>query len=155
MFGLTSSLAALLLSATTGGVGLPFGVPPTPEDPVLARALPEQCLFCLSWAGTASPDPNSTNQTEQLLAEPEVQEFLSAAGRNVHSYLTLLNLMLAYASAVDSKSSEKDAVASPIPEALLRSLATHSGMIFVSKVSCAQGEGRQQRHRRWHGVLAW
>ena len=43
---------------------------------MLGRVTPEKCLFYLSWAGTASPDLTSPNQTEQLLAEPEVQNFL-------------------------------------------------------------------------------
>ena len=46
-------------------------------------ALPEGCLFCVSWAGTASPDANSRNQTEQLLAEPEVQNFLAQIGSTI------------------------------------------------------------------------
>ena len=41
-------LAMLLMG---GGVGLPLGVPPLPEDPVLARIAPEECLAYTSWAG--------------------------------------------------------------------------------------------------------
>jgi hypothetical protein len=57
-----------------GGLALPLGVPPLPETPVLAKIAPEQCLFYVSSAGTATPDPKSPNQTEQLLAEPDVQK---------------------------------------------------------------------------------
>ena len=60
-----------------GGYSLPLGLPPMPEDPAIARAAPEQCLVYLSWAGTAAPDAKSTNQTEQLLAEPEMQKLLA------------------------------------------------------------------------------
>ncbi len=60
-----------------GGVGLPLGMPPGPEDPVLSRIAPAECLFYLSWSGMAAPDPASKNQTEQLLAEPEVRRFIS------------------------------------------------------------------------------
>ena len=81
MVGLSSFLAGTLLLSASGGLGLPFGVPPTPEDPKLARVAPEECLFYLSWAGTASPDPKSANQTEQLLAEPEVQNFFKQIDR--------------------------------------------------------------------------
>jgi prepilin-type processing-associated H-X9-DG protein len=42
---------------------------------------PRECLFYLSWAGTAKPDPKSENQLEQLLAEPEVQQLLSEVER--------------------------------------------------------------------------
>jgi len=61
-----------------GGFSLPLGLPPLPEDPVISRAAPEQCLAYVSWAGTAAPDSKSANQTEQLLAEPEVQKLISA-----------------------------------------------------------------------------
>ena len=135
MFGLTSSIAVFLLSATTGGVGLPFGVPPTPEDPVLARALPEQCLFCLSWAGTASPNPNSTNQTEQLLAEPEVQEFLGAVSRKVHSSFSQVGNLTSLLAAGSVDSQKAAGTASPFPEMMLRSVVMHTGIIFASEVA--------------------
>jgi hypothetical protein len=61
-----------------GGFGVSLGVPPLPETPTLAKIAPEQCLFYFASAGTATPDAKSPNQTEQLLAEPEVQK-LSAA----------------------------------------------------------------------------
>jgi hypothetical protein len=64
----------IVLVFFNGGVGLPLGIPPGQEDPVLARLAPEKCLFCLTWNGTAKPDPKSKNQTEQLLAEPEIQK---------------------------------------------------------------------------------
>jgi hypothetical protein len=61
-----------------GGLGLPLGLPPLPEDPALAHAAPVECLFYSNWSGTASADPNSPNRTERLLAEPEVQELARA-----------------------------------------------------------------------------
>jgi prepilin-type processing-associated H-X9-DG protein len=66
-----------------GGAGLPLGVPPLPEDPLLARVAPEECLFYASFAGTAAPDAKSANQTEQLLAEPEVQRALAEIERAI------------------------------------------------------------------------
>jgi hypothetical protein len=62
----------------SGGFSLPLGLPPLPEDPVISRVAPEECLGYVSWAGTATPNAKSTNQTEQLLAEPEVQALLAA-----------------------------------------------------------------------------
>ena len=64
----------VILSAVTGGFGVSLGVPPLAESPTLAKIAPEQCLFYLSSAGVATPDLKSANQTEQLLAEPEVQK---------------------------------------------------------------------------------
>jgi len=71
----------LLMLLMGGGGGLPLGVPPLPEDPLLARVAPEECLVYASWSGMATPDAKSTNQTEQLLAEPEVQRLLSEIER--------------------------------------------------------------------------
>ena len=72
---------AILLSVL--GVGAPLGMPPLPEDPYLAAVAPEPCLFYFSSAGTASPDPASQNQTEQLIAEPEVQRLLTEIERQI------------------------------------------------------------------------
>ena len=44
MIAFTSGLASLLVITATGAAGLPFGVPPAPDDPAVARALPEGCL---------------------------------------------------------------------------------------------------------------
>ncbi len=66
-----------------GGVGLPLGVPPLPEDPMLARIAPEECLAYTSWAGMDTPDAKSKNQTEQFLAEPEIQQLFSEVERVV------------------------------------------------------------------------
>ena len=63
-----SWLMALMLG---GGVGLPLGVPPLPEDPRLANVAPEECLAYFASGGMAKPQASSPNQTEQLFAEPE------------------------------------------------------------------------------------
>jgi hypothetical protein len=57
-----------------GSLGLPLGVPPLPETQLLSKIAPEECLFYASSSGMAAPDSKSPNQTEQLLAEPEVQK---------------------------------------------------------------------------------
>jgi hypothetical protein len=59
-----------------GFAGIPLGIPPLPEDPVISRVAPENCLYYWSSAGVAAPDPNSANHTEQLLAEKEIQHLL-------------------------------------------------------------------------------
>ncbi len=53
---------------------MPLGVPPLPETQLLSKIAPEECLFYMSSAGMAAADAKSQNQTEQLLAEPEVQK---------------------------------------------------------------------------------
>lgn len=49
------------------------GLPPLPEDPVLAQVAPESCLLYVSWAGRAVPDGTSGNHTEALLADADFQ----------------------------------------------------------------------------------
>ena len=78
--GMLSGLA-MLVALSGGHVGLPLGMPPLAEDPVLANVAPERCLVYYSWSGVTDPDPKSKNQAEQLLAEPEVQQFVSRLGR--------------------------------------------------------------------------
>jgi len=69
----TKFFSALLLMIFGGGWTLPLGLPPAAENPAVAGVAPEKCLFYVSWAGMAAANPASKNQTEQLLAEPEVQ----------------------------------------------------------------------------------
>jgi len=77
----------IVLLALSGGIGLPMGVPPAPEDPMMSQAAPEQCLFYTTWAGMAEPDATSENQTEQLLAEPEVQHLIAEVERQITAAL--------------------------------------------------------------------
>lgn len=72
-------LEFLLMMLLGGGFGMPSAVPPTEEDPLAARIAPGECLFYASWAGTGTPDATSSNHTEQLLAEPEIQQFLTGS----------------------------------------------------------------------------
>lgn len=77
MFRIGACLAGLLFaSVADADPGLPFGMPPAGENPVLAKVAPEKCVAFLSWAGSAAPDAQSDNRTERLLAEPEVQQFV-------------------------------------------------------------------------------
>ena len=85
-FGLTA-IVWLGLLPLLGGAPIPLGIPPLPEDPVLAQVAPAECLFYASWSGMAVPDAKSPNQTEQLLAEPEVREFCKAIDRTISGYL--------------------------------------------------------------------
>jgi len=88
MIAPVETVMGLFVMLGLGGGGLPLGVPPMPEDPVLAKVAPAECLFYASWAGTAKPDPKSTNQTEQLLAEPEVRQMVAELERRIRSSLS-------------------------------------------------------------------
>lgn len=76
-FGFASSLfEMLILVLLTGNPGVPLGIPPAEADPNMARVAPEECLYYVSWTGTLSPDPNSENLTEKMLAQDEMQHLI-------------------------------------------------------------------------------
>jgi hypothetical protein len=66
----------LFLLSLGSGLGVPLGIPPGPDDPVISRVAPEDCVFYTTWAASAPPDRRSKNQAEQMLAEPEVRLFV-------------------------------------------------------------------------------
>ena len=80
-------LAWLMILGLGGGVGLPLGVPPLAEDPLLAKVAPEECLGYFASAGVAKPQADSPNHTEQLFAEPEVQSLVAQAERLIRARL--------------------------------------------------------------------
>jgi hypothetical protein len=63
--------AAILAGATSPALGVP------PLDASVEHAAPDKCLFYFSSAGMAEPVAGSTNHTEQLLANQEVQTFFN------------------------------------------------------------------------------
>jgi hypothetical protein len=81
MFGV--SQVAVLLFFFGGAGTLPLGVPPEKENPVMAYVAPDDCVVYATWAGMTAPNPASQNQTEQLLAESEVQEFAKAVEKAI------------------------------------------------------------------------
>ncbi len=82
-FGLPGLAELVVLLSLLSSFGLPLGIPPAPEDPLMARVAPQQCVFYTTWSGTAAPDANSPNHTEQLLAEPEVQHLVKQIEQKV------------------------------------------------------------------------
>jgi hypothetical protein len=76
-FGLPGVFELLMIVTLGGGVGIPLGVPPAAPDPMMAKIAPEKCLYYTTWVGMADPDPASANETEKLLAEPEVVAFVA------------------------------------------------------------------------------
>ena len=113
----------VVLAMLGGGAGLPLGVPPAAEDPMMAQVAPEECIFYLTWSGVAEPDPDSTNQTEQLLAEPEVRQMIDEIVRRIKTGLRDA-----------AKKEDPDAV--PVIEDVsnwVQTLLTHPTAMFVSK----------------------
>jgi hypothetical protein len=109
----------------SGGLvtGLPMGMPPAEEDPVMARVAPDECLVYVSWSASATPDPTSKNRTEQLLADPEIRRFVTELQSRLHAAVQQ--------GAGDGKRAK--AVADELPK-LMHTLATSHTAFFVGGV---------------------
>lgn len=119
-----SFLAILAFSLVpSASKALPFCLPPAAPDPVMMRVVPEECLFYYGWNGAATADPKSANQTEQMLAEPEVQAFITQLESELMS-------LLARSLPPDPVS---QSLGKQIPS-LLRTMLTHPMAMYVSKV---------------------
>jgi hypothetical protein len=118
--GLEWALLAMLF-----GIGWPLGMPPEKEDPVIAYAAPSECLYYANWAGMATPNPASGNRTEQLLAEPELQQFVATVEK-------------AFAIAIasmprDGEDPERTARLAKSAPLWTRTLLTRPAALFVTK----------------------
>ncbi|HEV7221824.1 MAG TPA: hypothetical protein VGN42_03930, partial [Pirellulales bacterium] len=88
------------------------------------RAAPEECLFYLGWNGAGKADGKSENQTEQLLAEEEIQRFLS----QIDSQVTALVQQAMRGNPVAA------GFADDLP-ALVKGVLTRPVALYVSKVA--------------------
>ena len=136
---LSCFVAALALGADSDMKGLPFGIPPTPNDAVITCVAPPQCLLYVNWAGTASPNPASASETEKMLAEPEVQEFIGGLSRVFAAYLrhTDEEAKKVGGPVAAAPAAQKPAftVAAADYGDLLSAVLTHPTAIFVSDVT--------------------
>ncbi len=114
----------MMMFAGGGGGGLPLGVPPLPDDPTLSKVAPEECLLYFSSAGMAKPDPKSSNQTEKLLAEPEVQK----------AFADLEKLVRTAIAESAKKGSPKDKAMAEAGPTLIKALLTRPLAVYVSEV---------------------
>ena len=105
----------------------PFCLPPAAPDAGIMRAAPEECLFYLGWNGAGKPDAKSENQTEQLLAEDEIQKFIS----QIDAQVTALVQQAMRGNPAGA------ALAEHLP-ALVKTVLTRPAAIYVSKVTIAQ-----------------
>ncbi|HAK96478.1 MAG TPA: hypothetical protein DCM87_16185 [Planctomycetes bacterium] len=67
-----------------GGIILPGGVPPLPEDPALIRAVPADAILAVQWFGGTEPNPQSANATERLAANPEIKALVGTVIEAFH-----------------------------------------------------------------------
>ena len=109
----------------------PLAGPPLPLDPALSAIAPAECLWYASSAGVTEPDPDSTNQTEQLFAEPEVHYFSSELQKQVMGILRR----------GAGNASEKRVLAAEIPT-IIRALISRPLAAFVEDFRIADdGKG--------------
>ena len=85
VFGLLGFFFPLVMAAGVGG--LPLGMPPLPEDPLISRVAPDECLWYLSSSGIAAPQADSKNATERLMAEPEIAQLYDKVEKEVLAML--------------------------------------------------------------------
>lgn len=114
-----SQFAVVIFIALGGQLSVPLGMPPGPEDPVMARFAPEKCLFYATWSPTVTPDP-SQNVTERWMAQPEI----------VTSFDRLKSAMQQI-----SQSSEPDEIAfDTVAFQLAERCLSHSVGFYLSKI---------------------
>jgi hypothetical protein len=106
-----------------GGMGVPLGMPPQPHDPFMDGVAPERCIVYSSWAGLAVPSADSENESEQLLAEPEIQEFVKKVER-------MVRVVLAQQAGGDE---QQQLVTQTIPD-VVKLLLTQPTTIYISNV---------------------
>lgn len=123
MFGIGPAEIGVLI-LVLGGLGSgPLAGVPMPADPVMLQAAPQEALAYLATNGSAAPDPNSKNEIEQLLAEPELQAFFGEVTR--------------LAEAAMKKLPEGDETAQALARSLppfAKTLLTRPAMLYVAKV---------------------
>ena len=61
----------VILTLTSGGLGVPLGMPPAPEDPMLGRFVAEDAQMYFAWTGVEAPEGN--DPTSKWMAKPEIQ----------------------------------------------------------------------------------
>jgi hypothetical protein len=86
----SSAVTSLLFSAAlVGQVSLPLGNPPGEIPASLLHATPEDAVAAVIWAPSKSPSADSKNHFEQLLADDEVQIFLSGLEKQLDEFVTM------------------------------------------------------------------
>jgi hypothetical protein len=102
----------------------PLCLPPGAPDVGVMRAAPEECLFYLGWNGAGTADSKSPNQTEQLLAESDVREFLAQ-----------LEAQVTGLAQQAMRSNPAGALLADHVPVLVKTVLTRPAAIYVSKVS--------------------
>jgi hypothetical protein len=123
MIGIGAAKVAVMLLAIGAMGAMPqVGVPSAP-DAGLQSAAPEEVLLYISKSGTDEADPKSSNQVEQLLAEPEVKDFIAEVSRLIDEGL----------AKVPATNEEERTLSRTLP-VVAKTLLANPLMVYVSKV---------------------
>ena len=69
----SSNIFLVFLLLLGGQTGIPLGMPPGPEDPLMYQVAPEDYLIFTNWASSVKPDP-AANPTERWMGQTEITE---------------------------------------------------------------------------------
>jgi hypothetical protein len=100
-----------------------LGMPPLPADPFMDGVAPEQCIVYSSWNGRAVPSSDSDNETERMLAEPEIQAFVKHVEQ-----------MMGAAMAADAEGNEESELLAQTIADLGHMLLTQPTTMYISHV---------------------
>lgn len=121
-----SEIAILFAMLFGGGAGIPLSLPPAEPDKLLDAMSPPEATFYSSWAGIGELDPDSGNSTEQLFAEPEIQDFIRKAEAAAVT-------ALAQAGQRDPNA----AIASQLAPTIVKAMLTRPVMMYVKDITVA------------------
>ncbi len=65
-------LFVILFAFGSGNMGIPMGMAPGPEDPIMAKIAPDDCVAYASWSGFVDVDAKA-NPTEAWMSQPKVR----------------------------------------------------------------------------------
>jgi hypothetical protein len=108
--------------ALSGAGSAPAAGPPLPLDPKLSAIAPEECLWYASSAGVTAADAGSSNETERLFAEPQVQRFIEG----------LESQVITIARSQAGEAPDQKVLAAKIP-ILIKALLTRPMAIYANK----------------------
>lgn len=120
----TTSAASLPILILLGSLfnGSILG-PPLELDPALSAIAPEKCILYASSAGVGEADPQSTNQTEQLLAEPEIQYFFQEVEKQIQVAI----------SRIRGANAQQQVAAEEVPK-VIKAFLTKPFALFIENV---------------------
>ena len=130
-----SEIAIVFAMLFGGGVGIPLSLPPAEPDKLLDAMSPAEATFYSNWAGIGEIDAASKNATEQLFAEPEIQEFIRKAEAAAVTAL--------------AKAGQQDrgaAMASQLAPTIVKTLLTRPMMVYVKDVEITSPQAPPKLH---------